>query len=394
MALNIFGPFGAGINPSYTRPADTGEPGSSDTWFQPCTNPNTNDGTGVSYRLMNKWLATFRRATRGMGVPDDPTSDDLLLEAIKRGATIRNIGEDGVAIYADQDAAKVHLVRKLLAGSNIAATLVEGPAGEHAIRLDVTGISGSVPYVEDTSGAANSVVADFTPAITAIVAGNLIEVKLANAVTGATTITVNGLSPVLIKRLDGTPLQLGDAVAGQILLLCFDGTNFQLLSQRPSTASPPSDSVLREHRAATASKIDIANNFSMAGGATPQITDGVQVLTKTITPLSSSSRFRVRFTGWFGSTTTVGSNYVAVGIYRTGVAAPIGMGFFFAGAAIGGEIICEGEDVPATASPVTYSARVLVDGYVGNSMSLNGRPSTTHYPGGSVATLTVTEVQS
>lgn len=145
MPLNIFGPYGPGINPSTTRPSDTGEPGATDTFFAPCSSPTANDGTVVSYRWLNKMLATLRRATRGMGIGDDPASDDLLLEAIKRGATLKNVGDDaGVALYQGQDAAKAHMIRRLLPGSNLTMTLVEGPAGEFAVRFNVV-VPGSGP---------------------------------------------------------------------------------------------------------------------------------------------------------------------------------------------------------------------------------------------------------
>ena len=143
MTLNIFGPYGSGVNPTTTRPIDTGEPGATDTWFQPCSSPTANDGTMLSYRWLNKMLATIRRATRGMGIADDPASDEMLLEAIKRGATLRNSGT-GVALYGGQDAVKAHMIRRLLAGSNVTLTEVESPSGEHGVRISIT-VPGSGP---------------------------------------------------------------------------------------------------------------------------------------------------------------------------------------------------------------------------------------------------------
>lgn len=137
MALNIFGPYGSGINPSTSRPSDVGDPGGTDTWFTPCSSPTAGDGTLVSYRWLNKMLATIRSATRGMGIADDPASDDLLLDAIKRGATLRNVGT-GFDIYEGPDANKAHLLRKLSAGSNVSLALVEGPTGEYSIRITMT----------------------------------------------------------------------------------------------------------------------------------------------------------------------------------------------------------------------------------------------------------------
>lgn len=134
---NVFGPYGAGVNPSTTRPTDTDDPGASDTFFVPCSSPTARDGTLVSYRWLNKMLATMRRATRGMAVPDDPASDDLLLEAIRRGATLRNIGV-GEDLYQGQDGDKRHLIRRLQAGANVTIIPVNGPSGESALRIAAT----------------------------------------------------------------------------------------------------------------------------------------------------------------------------------------------------------------------------------------------------------------
>lgn len=89
----------------------------------------------------------------------------------------------------------------------------------------------SIPYVAD-SGAQNALVGTYSPAITSgqQVAGLALAIKLANTITGACTINVNGLG--------AKPLTLGDAtnppynvfVAGEILLLEYDGTRYQIVN--------------------------------------------------------------------------------------------------------------------------------------------------------------------
>lgn len=58
--------------------------------------------------------------------------------------------------------------------------------------------------------------------------GQVIEVKFTNANTGPSTININGLGAKAIVKDASTPLASGDISAGQIFLLCYDGTNFQL----------------------------------------------------------------------------------------------------------------------------------------------------------------------
>lgn len=82
-------------------------------------------------------------------------------------------------------------------------------------------------YATDT-GSANALVVTLSP--TPSVRPRLLIVKAGNANTDAVTINVNGLGAVAIKNADGTALQAGQIAAGALLLLGFDGTNYQLLS--------------------------------------------------------------------------------------------------------------------------------------------------------------------
>lgn len=81
---NIVGPHGTGINETTTRPTDTASGNPLDTWFQPCVNGDPNTGTKIPAVWLNKVSALFRRAIRGMSVPEDELDDDMLLKAIKQ----------------------------------------------------------------------------------------------------------------------------------------------------------------------------------------------------------------------------------------------------------------------------------------------------------------------
>lgn len=78
----------------------------------------------------------------------------------------------------------------------------------------------NIPFAVDT-GTTNALVANFVPAITALVAGTTVEVRLINNITGPSTIKVNGLAPVPVVRGNNSQLQAGDAVAGQIMLMIY-----------------------------------------------------------------------------------------------------------------------------------------------------------------------------
>lgn len=81
---NIYGPAGAGINETTTRPADQSSESNVDSWFGPCVGNDPNTGTKVGHQWLNKIVANFRRAIRGMGVAENDTDDDMLLKAIQK----------------------------------------------------------------------------------------------------------------------------------------------------------------------------------------------------------------------------------------------------------------------------------------------------------------------
>jgi hypothetical protein len=69
-----------------------------------------------------------------------------------------------------------------------------------------------------------------TPALTAYAAGNLFSFVVANTNTGAVTINIDGNGAKSITRTGSTALVAGDMVAGQVVLIEYDGTRFQLLN--------------------------------------------------------------------------------------------------------------------------------------------------------------------
>jgi hypothetical protein len=89
----------------------------------------------------------------------------------------------------------------------------------------------NIPYCVDTSVVANTVTAPFTPAITSLFAGLMVEVKIANGNTGPVTIAVNALGAVAITDSRLQPLAYGALTVGQVALLIYDGTQFQLVAR-------------------------------------------------------------------------------------------------------------------------------------------------------------------
>lgn len=92
---------------------------------------------------------------------------------------------------------------------------------------------GTLDYAVD-SGAANAYVVTLSPVLDAFINGMPIFFKAANSNTGASTINVNSLGAVALRKNGTEALISGDILAGQIVVCVYDGTYFQLIGL-PST---------------------------------------------------------------------------------------------------------------------------------------------------------------
>jgi hypothetical protein len=101
-----------------------------------------------------------------------------------------------------------------------------------------------IPYVAD-SGTVNALVGTYSPAITGAqqVAGLFLAIKLANTITGACTINVNGLGVknVLTGDLQNPPNAL--FMAGEVLLLVYDGVQYQIVNSTSQIYRKPSSNL-------------------------------------------------------------------------------------------------------------------------------------------------------
>ncbi|WP_148287912.1 DUF1565 domain-containing protein [Rhodopseudomonas sp. B29] len=97
---------------------------------------------------------------------------------------------------------------------------------------------GLTNYAADI-GAQNAVVVTVAPAPVELRAGLQLRVKLAYDITGPSTITVNGFPVKSLTRADGSPTVNGDAFKGQIAVVEFDGTAFQIVGTGGRVLSAP-----------------------------------------------------------------------------------------------------------------------------------------------------------
>ena len=110
-----------------------------------------------------------------------------------------------------------------------------------------------------------------TPALAAYATGNLFSFVAANTNTGATTINLNSLGAKNITKSGTTALVAGDLVTGQVYLIEYDGTRFQLIN--PSTVSASVSSITfgstgLTPSTATSGAVTVAGTLAIANGGT------------------------------------------------------------------------------------------------------------------------------
>ena len=99
--------------------------------------------------------------------------------------------------------------------------------GTDAVRYSQ--IQGGTDKLVTVTGT-DTLTGSMTPALTAYAAGNQFSFVVANTNTGAVTINIDGVGSKSITRTGSTALVAGDMVAGQVALIEYDGTRFQLLN--------------------------------------------------------------------------------------------------------------------------------------------------------------------
>jgi len=115
-------------------------------------------------------------------------------------------------------------------GSDAKVTGIDNvSAPKDAVSAEVVQ-SNALSY-SSAGGVANAYTVALAPAVASYVTGQLLSF-LANAQnTGISSVNVNGLGAITIKKNGDTDLVAGDIKNGQVVTVIYDGTNFQMVSQ-------------------------------------------------------------------------------------------------------------------------------------------------------------------
>lgn len=99
-----------------------------------------------------------------------------------------------------------------------------------------SGVPGIFPYGADTGGANSYVVASPNPPVPVLSPGIGLSFIAGNSNTGASTVNVSGIGAVSITHADLSGLSAGDILSGQMVVIEYDGTEFQIVN--PNTLQP------------------------------------------------------------------------------------------------------------------------------------------------------------
>ncbi|MGD0500046.1 MAG: hypothetical protein ABSC23_16600 [Bryobacteraceae bacterium] len=98
----------------------------------------------------------------------------------------------------------------------------------------------SGPFFCQDSGAVNAYACNLTPAISAYTTGSMYWFRAGAANTGPATVNFNSLGPKAVVKRYNQPLEANDILAGQWVMVAYDGANMQMQSQ---TANAPESAV-------------------------------------------------------------------------------------------------------------------------------------------------------
>ena len=170
----------------------------------------------TSCRLAIKWAV---KVTEGGSVPPNGLDGQNKYHWYYYLADINRIGGDAT-ITAGMVVDKRRIISFADIYDRLAKHRHDGGTGIYSAPLDYA----------TTGGSANTYTLDLTNNLTAHVPGLPIRLKCHAANTGASTIAIDALSAVAIKRPDGSDLQAGDIKADQIVEIVHDGTYYQMTS--------------------------------------------------------------------------------------------------------------------------------------------------------------------
>ena len=202
--------------------------------------PNTSDyvtwATGAGANIAANPAAyaamSIRQLGAQIGIADPVSFNQALRQASVVAAMIGQFTADHGPSNVIDDGNVSNLEAQYLSAIQaiVAAMIAAAAPGQNSL----------VHFGGTDTGTANSYIfASPVPSIATETAGLMLIAKAAHANTAASVVNVAGLGSKAITRGDLTALQAGDISANELMVLVYDGTQFQLASS-PTTAAESS----------------------------------------------------------------------------------------------------------------------------------------------------------
>jgi hypothetical protein len=235
------------------------------------------------------------------------------------------------------------------------------------------------------SGAADAYVLTVTgskQSPTAYVAGFRARFIAGNSNTGASTVNAGALGVKSIKRQDGSALSAGDIVAGQIIKLEYDGTNFVLQVQ---TGGGLIQFVESQDGAVATGTTPIPVDSSI-----PQNTEGDEYLSVAITPTNASNKLTI--TALVNLTTSNIDQRVVIALFQDATADALAAAFASVGASsqLSSQVALTHTMTAGTTSSTTFKVRA--GSASAGTTTFNGVGGVVTFGGVMASSITITEI--
>lgn len=192
--------------------------------------------------------------------------------------------------------------------------------------------SGTVSLIGSISGT-DTITGSLSPALTAYAAGQMFWFVSAGANTGAVTLNVNSLGAKNVTRDGSTALVANDIASGEVVVVVYDGTRFQMLSPNTFNGTLPVASGGTGQTSYTNGQLLIGNTTgntltkaTLTAGTGVTITNStgsITIAASTLTGITSSTMTALGTNA--GDSVTSGTSNVAIG-FNAGTAITSGTG--------------------------------------------------------------------
>jgi hypothetical protein len=195
---------------------------------------------------------------------------------------------------------------------------------------------GTVSLIASISGT-DTITGSLSPALTAYAAGQMFYFVAAGANTGAVTLNINSLGAKSVTRDGSTALVANDILSGEVVLVVYDGTRFQLIGPKSGDVVGPAsatDNAVVRFDGTTGKLIQNSTGVTITDGGVLTTTTNASINGVAVGKGGSSGSYNTVVGDTAGNALTTAGEITLFG-YRAGAGVTTGNGNTFFGANAG-----------------------------------------------------------